>query len=204
MQPPSLSAVRGRLVAVGLIALAAAMLLWPLLIAGRPTILADTGAYWWRGRTAIVQGLGLDRAAPAPAAGAPGPWDPQTFATFAGARSATYGVFLFVSQQLGTLWLSVALQALIAAAALYAAWRAAAPRAPAWTYPATVAGLCAATSLPFYASFAMPDVFSGIDLLIMAVLAIYWPRIRRRTRVRLLALLAVSLASTPPTCWSPP
>jgi hypothetical protein len=195
-------AAHARVIALVQIVLAAAVLLWPLLVAGRPTLFADTGAYWRQGRTVVVQGLGLDRAAPDPfdltlggqVVGHQVVRDPKIASSFLGARSAIYGVFLFASQRIGTLWLTAALQALCAAAVIHVVWRAAAPRAPAWTYAGLMAGLAAATSLPFYAGFAMPDVFAGLDLLIAAALTFYWDRLGRRTRLALWLLLAVSLS----------
>ena len=202
MPPNQPSTARARAIALVQIALAAAILMWPLLVAGRPTLFADTGAYWRQGRTVIVQGLGLDRAAPDPFDLTLGGQvvdqkvvrDPAIASSFSAARSPVYGVFLYVTQRLGTLWLTAALQALATAAVIHAAWRLAAPKAAWWTYLALMAGLAAATSLPFYASFAMPDAFAGLDILAVAALALYWDRMGRRTRIAFWSLLAVSLS----------
>jgi hypothetical protein len=202
MPPTAAASFRPRAIALIQIVLAAATLMWPLLVAGRPTLFADTGAYWRQGRTVIVQGLGLDRAAPDPFDLTLGGQvvdqnvvrDPKIASSFVAARSPIYGVFLYVTQRLGTLWLTAALQVLAAAAVIHTVWRLAAPRAARWTYLALMAGLSAATSLPFYATFAMPDAFAGLDILAVTALAFYWDRMGRGTRIAFWSLLAVSLS----------
>ncbi len=196
------SSARARLIALAQIGLAAATLLWPLLVVGRPTLFADTGGYWRQGRTMVVQGLGLDRTAPNPfdltldaqVVDHEVIRDPRIGSSFIAARSPIYGVFLYASQRLGTLWLTAALQALAAAAVIRVVWRAAAPGAARWTYLGLMAGLAAASSLPFYAGFAMPDVFAGLDMLIAAGLTLYWDRLGPWTRGALWLLLAISLS----------
>jgi hypothetical protein len=193
--------VLARILALAQITLAAAILLWPLAIAGRPTLLADTTGYWRQGRTIVVQGLGLDR-------NAPNPFDlmldaqifdhrvtpdPRMASSFLAARSPLYGVFLYASQRLGTLWLTAGLQALIAAAVIFTLWRAAAPKAARWTYLALIGCLAALSSLPFYAGFATPDVFAGLDILIIVALGLYWDRLGAGARFALWTLLALSL-----------
>lgn len=201
MSPAPSSIAPARALALAQIALAAAMLMWPLLVAGRPTLFADTGAYWRQGRTVIVQGLGLDRGAPDPfdltlggqVVGQSVVRDPKIASSFIAARSPIYGVFLYVTQRLGTLWLTAALQALAAASVIRVVWRLAAPSAARWTYLGLMAALAAVTSLPFYASFAMPDAFTGLDVLIIVALALYWDRMGRGTRIGFWSLLAVTL-----------
>ena len=202
MPPPSRSLRRPRLIALVQIVLAAALLMWPLLIAGRPTLFTDTGAYWEQGRTMVVEGLHLDQDAPNPFDLITGAQvidrrvapDPRLFSTFASARSPIYSVLVFATQQLGTLWLTAALQALATAAVMFAIWRLAAPGAARWTYLAMMAALSAATSLAFYASFSMPDIFAGLDILIAIALTLYWDRMDGRTRVGLWSLLTLSLS----------
>jgi len=197
MTAPRPSPLRDRLAASLRIVLAAAMLMWPLLVAGRPTVFPDTGLYWWQGRTAIVQGFGIDRGAPNLFDHAVGALvierTKEDFSTFVAARSPTYGALLFLTQHLGTLWLTAALQSLVTAAVFYLVWRIAAPKAAGWTFLTMMAALSAATSLAFYASFAMPDVFAGLGILITVALVLYWDRLGRWARLGLWGLLALSL-----------
>ncbi|MDR3510604.1 MAG: hypothetical protein P4L73_03140 [Caulobacteraceae bacterium] len=202
MQPSSRSSIRVRLAGLIQVVLAAAILLWPAFVAGRPTVFADDGGYWRLGRIVVVQGLGLDRTAPDPFDLLTGAQvvdrqvipDPRLFSTFAAARSASYGVFLFATQQIGTLWLTVALQALAVAASLRVLWRAAAPRAGEWTYLAMIGALAAFSSLALFTSFAMPDVFAGLAILAMVGLGLYWDRLDGWRRLALWSLLAASLS----------
>ncbi|HEX4196788.1 MAG TPA: hypothetical protein VHZ26_05045 [Caulobacteraceae bacterium] len=207
MKRPNLDNLRIGLIAASLSAigrtlLAAAMLMWPLLVATRPTEFFDTGQYWWRGRMIVVDALGLDRDAPSPYHQRIGPMPVvhgfvQTQASipsYIGARSPTFSIFVFLTQQLGTLWLTAAVEALATAAIFYIVWRAAVPKAARWTYLALMAVLAALTSLAFFASFAMPDVFAGLGVLIMVALVLHWDRLGRQTRLGLLGLLAVSLS----------
>ncbi len=202
MRQASVPTARIRLCEALRIGLASALLMWPLLVAGRPTAYMDTGQYWWRGRSIIVQGLGLDRSAPNPFGKPVGAQvvihgiaqNSELMASFIGARSVIYSVFLFLTQQAGTLWLTAALQTLATAAVFHAVWRAAAPKAQGWTYLAMMAALAAVTSLAFYASFPMPDVFAGLGVLIAITLALHWDRLGASTRGAMGSLLAVSLA----------
>lgn len=201
MRQTSVPIAQARLVEGLRIALGALLLMWPLGVAGRPTVYMDTGQYWWRGRAIIVQGLGLDPSAPNPFGKPIGAQvvihgiaqDARLMASFMGARAATYSVLLFVTQQIGTLWLTAALQTLVTAAVFHAIWRAAAPKAAGWTYLAMMGALAACTSLAFYASFPMPDVFAGLGVLIVIALVLYWDRMGLWTRLGLWGVLALSL-----------
>ena len=91
----------------------------------------------------------------------------------AGARSPYYGVFLYSLAHRGTLWLLSAVQSLICAWALFLLWRAMAPAAPGWTYYALMAALAAGSSLPWVASFAMPDIFAAVMIVCATLLLLY-------------------------------
>ena len=97
----------------------------------------------------------------------------------AGARSPYYGIFLYSLAHRGTLWLLSAVQALCCAWVLRLLWRSMAPAAPEWTYYALMAALSAGTSLPWVASFAVPDVFAGVLAVAACLLAFYRGHLRR-------------------------
>src|SRR5262249_18055695 len=84
--------------------------------------------------------------------------DPQMM----GARSASYGLFMHGFDRIGTLWLLAAVQSALAAWTLFLLWRSAARKAPRWSFLAVAGGLALGTSLPFFTSFAMPDLFGGV------------------------------------------
>ncbi len=79
-----------------------------------------------------------------------------------GARSPFYGVLLHGAYLFTTLWGLAALQSFLAAWVIYLLWRTMAPRAPAWSYLAMVAVAAVGTSISFYTTFAMPDIFAGV------------------------------------------
>jgi putative flippase GtrA len=81
--------------------------------------------------------------------------------------------------QVGSLWLVAAAQALIAAWVLRLIWRCAAPKAPAWSYLTLVGTMTLVSTLPFFATFAMPDVFAGFESVAIVLAMLYWDKLRR-------------------------
>lgn len=181
---------------------AALILLWPLVFARRPVVFSDTDHYWNRGRALVTGAFGLDRNAQAPfdlmtqaqVLGFHVIPDPRIGATYLGARSAVYGAFLYASDRVGGPWLVAALQALLAAIALRLMWSALAPGRTRFGFPAFALALAAGTGLPFFAGFLMPDVFAGLLLLAVLVLALSPEAVAPRARGALLALVVFSSA----------
>jgi hypothetical protein len=64
-----------------------------------------------------------------------------------------------------------------------------------WTLLVATPVLAGATALPFFASWVMADALTAPTLLAAALLALFWPRLRRRERVVLLTLLSVGAAA---------
>jgi putative flippase GtrA len=115
--------------------------------------------------------------------------DPQV----EGARSPFYGVLLHGLWSIGTLWLLAAVQSLLAAWVLYLLWRTLAPKAPVWSYIAAVAACVVGTSVSFFTTFAMPDIFTGIGGAAMVLLLVQADRLRGRDVVGLWALVAYAM-----------
>jgi putative flippase GtrA len=171
-----------------------------ILVNGRPSVFTDTDDYYDQGRT-VVRDLSAHFIKPAPLT------DPDEIAeaaekkaeerfalTAMGARSAYYGVFLYVGTVLGSLWLVSAVQALLA---IWPMWRlslAIAPNARPWTFGLVCAGVAAGTALPLFAGFAMPDVFAGIAILCAVLILIYRHTLRRREQALIWALMAICLS----------
>jgi putative flippase GtrA len=120
--------------------------------------------------------------------------DRQIDAAVEGARSPLYGVLLHGTYLIGTLWLLAAVQSALAAWVSYLLWRTLAPRAPLWSYLALVGGVVIGSSLSFFATFAMPDVFAGIGGGAAVLLLCQADRLKRAERIGLWLLLAYSLA----------
>ena len=110
-----------------------------------------------------------------------------------GARSPYYGIFLYTLAHRGTLWLLASVQVLACAWMLFLLWRSMAPEAPGWTYYALMAALSMGTSLPWVASFAMPDIFAGLLVIGAALLLFYRTGLSRSEKVGVCVIGGVTL-----------
>ena len=133
------------------ITLAALLLAWPALWNGYPLVFSDTGTYLSQ---AIHRYLG---------------WD----------RPAVYSLFLYPLHMQHTLWPIVAAQALLTSWMLHVAIRVLRPAAPGWFLPATAFALALGTSLPWHVAQVMPDVFTPLMTLAMALLVLAPERLSR-------------------------
>ena len=120
------------------------LLLWPAIWNGYPIVFADTGTYLSQ---AIRHYLG---------------WDRPPF----------YSIFLFAFHWKITVWPAILAQAGMTIYFLMLALRAFAPAAPRWLLPVVAGLLCIATPLPWYASELMPDLFTGLLVVALAVLVL--------------------------------
>ena len=175
------------------IALAAALLLAPTAVNGRPGDFYDTLDYIHEGEAAWGM-LGVP----------PGGLDltPPTFQArtqrraardIRAARSAAYGGFLYAGFRLGGLWLVCAVQAMAASAVVYAFVRAAMGGRNRPAFWATAVALTLFSALPFFCGFAMPDVFSGLAAVSLTTLAVYPDALPRAARRALFATATLAL-----------
>jgi putative flippase GtrA len=111
-----------------------------------------------------------------------------------GARSSFYGVLLHGAYLVGSLWLLAAIQSFLAAWVVYLLWRTLAPKAPSWSYLAVVAAAVIGTSLSFFTTFAMPDVFAGIGGAALVLILTQADRLKRREILGLWLLCAYAMA----------
>ena len=163
------------------------MLMGAVLANGRPSVFTDTDDYFVEGRTfAYTIAYALHIKTPPPP-----PTDPEDIAdakqaaadlrmshTEIGARSPYYGLLLYSTQRIGTIWLTTFVQALVGAWLVFMLWRMALPAAPAWSAYAMQGAVAFGSTLPFFASFTMPDVFSGYAVSGALMLLVYWDRLR--------------------------
>jgi hypothetical protein len=177
--------------------LAAAILMAPALVWGRPFVFGDTPYYWawggdildalqrpwphpgqlWvTGRSLHGWGSGAHDTTPA---------DLRFSLTFLTARSAFYAVPLNLLINAGGLWLVAGLQSLVAAWTIRVTTRAAAPGSTNLMFLGLALVLAAVTSLGFETAYAMPDVFGGLALLAAAVLITLPDRLDRVQRAGL-------------------
>jgi hypothetical protein len=156
--------------------LAAPLLLWPAVWNGYPLVFADTGTYL---RQAIHHFAG---------------WDRPIF----------YSLFMFPLHATITVWPVVIVQALIAAYVLHLVCRILVPALPAAVFVAGVAILSLVTWLPWLVSELMPDLFTPLLVLLLAVLVWSPERVCRREQLLLVPLtafmIATQLSSLPMAC----
>jgi putative flippase GtrA len=178
------------------------MLMAVVLINGRPAVFTDTDDYFVEGRTfAYTIAYALHWKAPDPppttaediADAKQAAADLHMSHTEIGARSPFYGALLYVSQRIGTIWLTTAVQAAFGAWLVFLMWRVAAPKAPLWSAYAAEAAVAFGSSLPFFAAFIMPDVFSGYATASAILLLVFWDRLGGWTRAALGLLLAAAM-----------
>jgi putative flippase GtrA len=180
----------------------ALMVLAVVWVNGAPSVFTDTDDYFVHG-SQIAQNIkwsviGWDKNQPE----TPQEWadrkaqqaDVHFAHTSMGARSPYYGMFLWVMQRLGTLWLLAAAQAAVVAWLVALAWRSMAPKAPAWSYCVLMAALAGLTTLPFIAGFALPDIFAAGACLAIALLVVYRDQLRRWEQAGVLAILVGAMA----------
>lgn len=188
-------------------ALAILLLLWPAIYNGQPFFCPDTTTYVRGADAAIEQATGWTTPWTLPAVAAQGADSSSAAATGAAAmpsvssiaektvlagRSIYYGALLYFGEITGGFWLSVAVQAglLVTSVALTlgAMGLASAART---SLSLAIIGLLTPAAL--FASYLMPDVFTGLTILACAML-IAKPDLPRSHRVFWFVLLTAALS----------
>ena len=147
--------------------ISAALLAWPALLNGYPLVFDDTGTYLSQ---AVHGYLG---------------WDRPIF----------YSAFLLPLHMTVTTWPVVAAQSLLAVHTLYLFVRALLPARTLWWLVPTSGAIAAATALPWFAAELMPDVFTPLLVLALAMLVLLPERLSRREQVWLIGFAAFMIAA---------
>ena len=184
------------------ILLGATLLLGVVLADGRPVVFADTNIYYWMGEMQLRP----IRYALAPLIGGPAnvaqdpdaadelPAEMQLRRTEMAARSPWFGMLLYAATGWGNLWWLAGLQALALSFAVHTLWRSLLPRGRNQDWIALMGCLAVASTLPFFAGFAMPDVWAGAGLIAVSSLLFLRDRISLPGQVGLFTLLVASFA----------
>jgi hypothetical protein len=157
----------GRTGTVAAIALSAALLLWPAIWNGYPLVFADTGTYLSQ---AIEHYAG---------------WDRPVF----------YSLFMLPLHLTLTTWPVIAVQALLVAHVLHLVRRTLLPEASVWWLLPLSGAMALASSLPWFVSQLMPDVFTGVLVLVLTLLITVPDRVSARERAWLVAFAAFMIAA---------
>lgn len=169
-------------------AVALLLFLLPAALNRSPILYPDTVGYFQAGRAATnAVHLRLPMPAPSPAA-IPAPATPPAEGAKLGidtadgvsdARSVYYGAAFVVAWSLFGLWAIPLLQAVVCVLAIYAALRHLAPAATQLQRWAIVAGVGLLGGAGVFATTLMPDIFAGLLILAIAILAVYGARLSR-------------------------
>ncbi len=166
---------------------------------GRPVVFADSNIYDWMGqlqlrplRYALAPLLGGPKSeADDPDAGEE-PADMRLRHTEMGARSPWFGLVFYLSTEVGGLWAYAVLQAAAASWAVRALWRAAFGGGGI-EHLAVMVCLALGTTLPFFAGFAMPDLWAGLGLTSLASLVFLRGGIGRASQAGLFVLALAAM-----------
>jgi hypothetical protein len=192
--------VRRRAAEAAAVVLGAALLLGVVVADGRPVVFADTNIYTWMGHMQLRPlryALGPLIGGPTSEATDPDltdepPANMRLRHTEMAARSPWFGLLLVLVTDLGGLWLYAALQSLAASYAVRALWRATVGGG-AWEHLGVMALLAVGTTLPFFAGFAMPDLWAGVGLAALATLLFAPDRLSRISKGALFGLVAAAM-----------
>ena len=181
--------------------LAATLLLMSVAFAdGRPTVFYDSHSYDVMGRDLIETVQGWPESnhnkyeRHLKMSDWPVPSDRLTDPQTEGARSPFYGVLLHGAYLFTTIWGLAALQSFLAAWVIYLLWRTVAPRAPSWSYLGMIAAAAVGTSISFYTTFAMPDIFAGIGGAAIVLILAQGDRLRKLEIAGLWTVIVYSMA----------
>ncbi|MEQ5788869.1 hypothetical protein J3454_13300 [Erythrobacter sp. NFXS35] len=182
----------------------ALVLLIPALLNGFPLFFYDTAQYLELGQAAAskvwsgepvgaMPGPSVETTPPALEAQAN---DEAGALSYAGGRSIFYSIFLHLAEGIGTLWLSGFLQALIGSFLIWRVVRELGTQHETRIFLGLVAGLTAASTLPYFATMAMPDVFAGYAVIGAALLAVSRPGAWQKLPVFLITIFAILAHAT--------
>jgi hypothetical protein len=145
---------------------AAVLLLWPAFWNGYPLVFSDTGTYLTQ---AVEHYAG---------------WDRPVF----------YSLFLLPLHMTVTTWPVIAVQALVLAHLLHLLRRSLLPGRSVWWLVPIAATLTVCSPLPWLSSQLMPDLFTGVVVLTVAMLALPGDRFSIAERIWLVVLAGFSIA----------
>lgn len=184
---------------LGWTSLTLVLLLWPLLVFGRPAYFPDSLSYYKGGQAAIA--FVQSKISPPPNRASAGktqsPEVPREVQDVRGARSIAYSILTFIFAAPGATLAGLALlQAALLATILSLTWplMGFTSRVQAIVFSAVIAF---GTPAAWYACFAMPDILAGVAILALALLLGAHRRMAVPAKIWCGLVAALSLASHP-------
>jgi hypothetical protein len=147
-----------------LIVAAATVLLTVPFLSGGPTIFSDTKAYYDLGQDISNEVLSQFAATASVRKPTQNDADRRLNFTVAGARSPTFSLYIYQIENLGGSWALLFIQSLISA---FVIWNIVDRFGEFRYYGVIILALAVASSLPINIGFLMPDLFTGLSLLIL-------------------------------------
>ncbi len=173
----------------------ALLILAVVAVNGHPTVFTDTDDYYALGKELMTDvGLGPPPPELSDADVAQAKIDRHMGLTQMASRSAIYSLFLYVTEVAGTLWLMALAQAAAVSWLFMLLWRTGLPRERWRTGLVALFAVALVSPLPYFAAFAMPDIFAGVVVAAATLLLVYADRLGRWERRGVGALLTVALA----------
>lgn len=163
----------------GILLVASLVASWPVIVNGGPFLLSDTMTYVRSGDAAVFRITGKssdwtktyeERFETVQANGDKKAADAARHPVIIAGRSIYYGVFLYAAYQLGGLPIAALIQAMLAMVCLYLTVARFVPRGRSRDiqFLALTVFLCVASSLAFFTSYLVPDLFAGLGILAAA------------------------------------
>lgn len=170
---------------ISLLAVNFAVLCLPAMVNRSPIVFEDTRVYYKGGRTAIDKIAAMFH----PTHGAA---TEDALRMAKGVRSAYYSLFEYTAANVGSLWLVIAIQAVIVALMLRLAFEMLCPKLPVRYYTIVIMSVAILTTGSWTVSYVMPDIFNGILALAIIVVVLFWERLSRLRRICILLLVSAS------------
>jgi hypothetical protein len=147
----------------------------PALVNQAPLVYPDTRSYFMGGRAAIekVASLFAHHAGGSQAVEA-------AVEKARGVRSAFYALFTYIPAVSVSLWLVIVLQAIIVAVVLRFLFRLAVPAREPWQATAFIVALALFTTVSWATCNVMPDIFTSIMAICIAITMVGWRELPRR------------------------
>ena len=177
-----------------LVLVGTALLAWPSALNWHPYLFWDTYGYFLQGKAygqLLLGWSGLWTPPPEVAAGWIGAAG-RMLARDPSIRSPTWSLLSWGLAAGGGFWLLALLDALVAAATVELFLARLLGVAPARRL-AIMAGMALLTSLPWFASYLMPDLYAGLMILAVTLAAFAWSALTRVERSAVLALYLLSI-----------